>query len=119
MPKSWAIFKLVSTATFFNCSSVSNKPTSLGENFGGLDIKWTIPEGGCYLWITFPENVDMDSLQQHCFDNGVGYLSGIKFSPKGDSGHNSARLCFAYESPEKNRAGINKFAEILRQKKVI
>ena len=93
--------------------------SSLGENFGGLDIKWTIPEGGCYLWITFPENVDMDSLQQHCFDNGVGYLSGIKFSPKGDSGHNSARLCFAYESPEKNRAGINKFAEILRQKKVI
>ena len=92
---------------------------SLGENFGGLDIKWTIPEGGCYLWITFPENVDMDSLQQHCFDNGVGYLSGIKFSPKGDSGHNSARLCFAYESPEKNREGINKFAEILRQKKVI
>ena len=93
--------------------------SSLGENFGGLDIKWTIPEGGCYLWITFPENVDMDSLQQYCFDEGVGYLSGIKFSPKGDSGHNSARLCFAYESPEKNREGINKFAEILRQKKVI
>ena len=93
--------------------------SSLGENFGGLDITWTIPEGGCYLWITFPENIDMDSLQQHCFDNGVGYLSGIKFSPKGDSGHNSARLCFAYESPEKNREGINKFAQILRQKKVI
>ena len=93
--------------------------SSLGENFGGLNIKWTVPEGGCYLWITFPENVDMDSLQQYCFDEGVGYLSGIKFSPKGDSGHNSARLCFAYETPEKNREGINKFAEILRQKKVI
>ena len=93
--------------------------SSLGENFGGLDIKWTIPEGGCYLWITFPENIDMDSLQQYCFDNGVGYLSGQKFSPNGDSGHNSARLCFAYETPEKNREGINKFAELLRQKKVI
>jgi 2-aminoadipate transaminase len=93
--------------------------SSLGENFGGLDVTWTLPEGGCYLWITFSEKVDMSTLQQECFDEGVGYISGDKFSPSGKSGTNSARLCFAYESPEMNREGISKFAEILRRKKVI
>jgi hypothetical protein len=28
-------------------------------------------------------------------------------------------LCFAYETPEMNREGIGKFAEFMRQKKVI
>ena len=93
--------------------------SSLGENFGGLGVSWSIPEGGCYLWMTFPENINMNDLQQTCFDEGVGYLSGDKFSPTGQSGLNSARLCFAYESPEKNRDGIAKFAEILRKNKVI
>ena len=93
--------------------------SSLGENFGGLDVKWSIPEGGCYLWITFPETVDMAELQQTCFNEGVGYISGNNFSPKGDTGKNSARLCFAYESPEKNREGITRLAEILRKHNLI
>ena len=93
--------------------------SSLGENFGGTGVTWTVPEGGCYLWITFPENVDLVELQQECFDEGVGYLSGDRFSPSGKSGINSARLCFAYETPEMNREGIEKFAEFMRQKKVI
>ena len=93
--------------------------SSLGENFGGTGVTWTIPEGGCYLWITFPEDVDLVALQQECFDEGGGYLSGDRFSPSGKSGINSARLCFAYETPEMNREGIEKFAEFMRQKKVI
>ena len=93
--------------------------SSLGENFGGTGVSWTIPEGGCYLWITFPDDVNMADLQQECFDEGVGYLAGDRFSPSGKSGVNSARLCFAYETPEMNREGIEKFAEFMRQKKVI
>ena len=93
--------------------------SSLGENFGGTGVSWTIPEGGCYLWITFPDDVNMADLQQECFDEGVGYLAGDRFSPSGKSGVNSARLCFAYETPEMNWEGIEKFAEFMRQKKVI
>ena len=85
---------------------------SLGENFGGTGASWGTPQGGCYLWLTMPEGTPMDKLVDEAFDAGVGYLPGSAFAPNGD-GQNCARLCFAYETPEKNRDGITRLAEFL------
>ena len=48
------------------------------------------------------------------FDAGVGYLAGINFAPNGD-GQNMARLCFAFETPEKNYDGIALMAQLFRK----
>lgn len=88
---------------------------SLGENFGGTGAKWAIPQGGCYTWLTMPEDVPISDLVDEAFDAGVGYLPGASFAPNGD-GQNSARLCFGYETPEKNRDGIARLAEFLDSK---
>jgi len=85
---------------------------SLGENFGGTGAKWAIPQGGCYTWLTMPEGMPMSDLVDEAFDAGIGYLPGSNFAPNGD-GQNCARLCFAYETPEKNRDGIARLAEFL------
>ena len=59
-----------------------------------------------------PEGTPMDKLVDEAFDAGVGYLPGSAFAPNGD-GQNCARLCLAYETPEKNRDGITRLAEFL------
>lgn len=87
---------------------------SLGENFGGTGATWTNPEGGIYVWLAMPEGTKMNELQETAFEGGVGYLSGAAFAPNGDGDH-CARLCFGYESPEKNRDGIAVLAEILEK----
>ncbi|MFP6570928.1 MAG: PLP-dependent aminotransferase family protein, partial [Dehalococcoidia bacterium] len=77
--------------------------------------KWAVPQGGCYTWLTMPEGTPMSELVDEAFDAGVGYLPGVSFAPNGD-GQNCARLCFAYETPEKNRDGIARLAEFLDDK---
>jgi DNA-binding transcriptional MocR family regulator len=59
-----------------------------------------------------PEGMPMSDLVDEAFDAGIGYLPGSNFAPNGD-GQNCARLCFAYETPEKNRDGIARLAEFL------
>ena len=82
------------------------------ETFGGSGATWSTPQGGCYIWLSMPESVNMTELQPKCFEAGVGYLPGSTFSPNGNGDH-CARLCYAYESPEKNRAGIELLASLL------
>ncbi|MFW6194992.1 MAG: PLP-dependent aminotransferase family protein, partial [Chloroflexota bacterium] len=86
--------------------------SALGENFGGVGATWSEPVGGCYVWLTMPEGTRMDELQETAFESGVGYIPGVNFAPNGD-GQNCARLCFAYESPQKNREGVALLADIL------
>jgi DNA-binding transcriptional MocR family regulator len=54
----------------------------------------------------------MTTLREKAFEAGVGYQAGSIFAPNGD-GDNYARLCFGYESPEKNRDGMALLAQIL------
>ena len=90
---------------------------SLGENFGDA-ATWTKPEGGLYVWLTLPEGADLDAVQEQSFQEGVGYYSGVMFSPEG-RGHNSARLCFGYPTAEENNEGVAELARILERHGVI
>ena len=84
---------------------------SLEENFAGTGATWSRPQGGCYVWLTMPEKADLGAVQQGCMDGGVGYVAGQAFAPNNDGAH-CARLCFAFETPEKNRKGIARLAEL-------
>ncbi len=86
--------------------------TSLGESFGGTGTKWSQPEGGLYIWVTFPEHVNAAEIQPKAFEAGVGFHPGANFAPNGN-GWNCARLCFGYETPEKNRDGVALLADVM------
>ena len=47
-------------------------------------------------------------------DDGVGYIAGSNFAPN-NNGDEYARLCFAFESPEKNREGIELLARLFEK----
>jgi len=90
---------------------------ALEEHFGGSGATWSTPEGGCYVWLTMPEGSDISAIRDAVFEQGVGYVAGTNFEAdaSGRIGHNSARLCFAYESPQKNREGIALLAQLFKQ----
>ena len=87
----------------------------LEDHFGDSNALWSKPEGGCYLWLEMPPEKDISSVRDDVFAEGVGYIAGVNFSPDGH-GKNCARLCFAFESVEKNYAGIACLAEIFKSR---
>ncbi len=90
---------------------------SLLENFSDFGAKWSKPKGGCYIWLNMPEGCDISSIRDKVFSDGVGYIAGTNFEADGSGqiGHNYARLCFAFESPEKNRDGIKLLADLFKK----
>jgi DNA-binding transcriptional MocR family regulator len=64
-----------------------------------------------------PEGSDIASIRDEVFQQGVGYVAGVNFEADGTGriGHNSARLCFAFESVEKNAEGIALLAQLFKQ----
>ena len=84
---------------------------ALTESFSDCGAKWSRPQGGCYTWLTMPEGADITAVRDEVFAEGVGYLGGPNFAPNGD-GENCARLCFAFETPQKNYDGISRLAEL-------
>ncbi len=85
--------------------------SALGENFGDA-ARWSKPEGGLYVWLEMPEEIDLAGLQETVFNQGVGYYNGTMFSPEG-RGANCARLCFGHPTAETVSAGIAELARIL------
>lgn len=90
---------------------------ALEANFGGSGATWSVPEGGCYVWLTMPESSDIASIRDEVFQQGVGYVAGVNFEAdaSGTIGKNCARLCFAFESVEKNAEGIALLAQLFKQ----
>jgi len=89
---------------------------ALGENFGS-SVTWSVPQGGLYCWVKFPEGTDLAAVQEEIFDEGVSYYNGSQFSPTGQ-GSNYVRLCFGHPSVATIHEGIAEFARILDRLKV-
>ena len=90
---------------------------ALGENFGD-EAQWSKPEGGLYVWLEMPEDVDLAALQNQVFDEGVGYYNGTMFSPEG-RGANRARLCFGHPTADHVAEGVVELARIFERHGVL
>jgi 2-aminoadipate transaminase len=77
---------------------------SLAEHFGDI-ARWTDPEGGFFLWVTFENGVRTPALFEVALAQGVAFIPGTAFSPAGHF-DDALRLCFASTRPERTREGI-------------
>ena len=80
----------------------------------GSGIDWTNPEGGLFLWLTLPENMDAGELFPKAVEKNVAYVVGSAFHFD-RSGHNTMRLNFSYPSEEQIHEGIKRLAELIKQ----
>ncbi|OPX41979.1 2-aminoadipate transaminase [Ruminiclostridium hungatei] len=78
------------------------------------EVTYTRPEGGMFLWVTLPEEVNTKVLLKKSLRRGVAFVQGSAFFPNG--GHeNTMRLNFSGLSEEKIIKGISILGELLKE----
>lgn len=73
----------------------------------------TIPEGGMFVWITLPEDVDCDAVYEAAMDRGLGIVRSLAFAANPDNPGKSFRLNFSYPSVEEIKKGTKILGEVL------
>ena len=82
------------------------------------DAMMQIPEGGYYLWLTLPGDVDGDLLAQRAMAEGVNVIPGSKFFAGQFVGYprnqttpkNNIRLAFSHAGPDEIDEGVSRLA---------
>ena len=84
------------------------------KEFFPKGVKWTVPRGGMFLWVTFPKSVNTRVMFPCAVAKKVAYVVGDAFFPDG-SGHNTMRLNFSYSGDEAIREGIRRLGEVINE----
>ena len=87
---------------------------SLLEKYMPSGVSWTHPEGGLFLFVTLPEDVDTVALYDTALKAGVAYVAGSFFYTDG-SHRNTMRLNFSFIDASRMEAGVALLAEIIKK----
>jgi 2-aminoadipate transaminase len=81
------------------------------RGFIGEDARFVLPEGGYFLWVELPEEVDTSDLLTVAAERGVSFVVGRDFMIEG--GSNALRLAYSAVTPEQATEGARRLAEAL------
>lgn len=82
------------------------------ERFFPGEVKWTLPEGGMFLWVTLPGRHDSLKLLEKAVSRKVAFVPGSPFFHD-ESGHNCMRLNFSNSAPSMIEEGIERLGRII------
>jgi 2-aminoadipate transaminase len=71
------------------------------------DVRFTVPQGGYYLWCRLPEGVTARGLLREALKLGVAFLNGDVFFPD-RRGEDWMRLNFTSQTPKAIREGVKR-----------
>ena len=77
-------------------------------------VSWTEPEGGLFLFMTLPESIDTEKLFYKAVEKKVAYVVGDVFYCDG-KGKNTLRMNFSFVNNEKNKEGVKRLAEVIKE----
>jgi Transcriptional regulators containing a DNA-binding HTH domain and an aminotransferase domain (MocR family) and their eukaryotic orthologs len=86
---------------------------SLLERYMPEGVSWTHPEGGLFLFLTLPEEIDTVALYDRALSAGVAYVAGSFFYPDG-SHRNTMRLNFSFLDASRMEAGVQLLAKVIK-----
>jgi len=75
-------------------------------------VQFTEPDGGYFLWIDLPEDVDVAKLLPEAASRGVAVVKGSDFLLEG--GEHSLRLAFSAVTADQVDEGVRRLAEAVR-----
>lgn len=75
------------------------------------NVSWTKPEGGMFLWVTLPENLDAVKLLSRAIEEKVAYVPGAPFYAD-DACLNTLRLNYSNATPDQIKSGIGRLANL-------
>jgi 2-aminoadipate transaminase len=88
---------------------------ALEGEFGGVSgMSWTQPDGGLFLWIKLPDNIDRARLQELAVARGITYASGQAFHAL-NSDVPYLRLAFGWINKDDIAEGVRLLAECVRE----
>ena len=87
---------------------------ALNEQFG-TSAEFEAPQGGIFLWVKLPDNVDTLKLYQAALAAGVAINPGPEWSTNKAHSTSRLRLCFASPSKEQIREGVAVLADVCRR----
>jgi len=70
------------------------------------DIQYTIPTGGMFIWVTLPENIDMQSFVKEALKQNVAVVPGNAFLDDDTKECHSFRMNFSTPTDEKIIKGV-------------
>jgi 2-aminoadipate transaminase len=77
-------------------------------------IDWTHPEGGLFLWLTLPAQIDTEKIFSRSIEKKVAYVMGSAFHFD-RSGKNTMRLNFSYPSEDQIDTAIHRLADLFKE----
>ena len=87
---------------------------ALEEHFGA-EARWTLPQGGLFVWATLPDYIDTTDLLARALDSeGVAFVPGRAAYMDG-RGASSMRLNFAGVPDEDIREAIRRIGKVVRE----
>jgi 2-aminoadipate transaminase len=70
---------------------------------------WSRPEGGYFIWLDLPDEIDASELLVRAAGAGVTFVPGADFGGE----PNSARLAFSFVTPAEITEGIERLAKLV------
>ena len=101
--------------------SVQTVRTALAERVDRLtaalerelpEARFTPPDGGYFMWVELPEEIDVDQLFGEAKDRGVVFVKGTDFLLEG--GGNTLRLAYSGVTADQIDEGIRRLAAAVR-----
>lgn len=89
---------------------------ALEEHFGDVDVTWTKPTGGMFIWLTFAKDVNTTALLPRAVEEQkVAYVPGQPFYPNPkEQITNNLRLSFVTVPEEKIRLGVANLSKLFK-----
>lgn len=81
------------------------------ERYIGADASFVAPEGGYFLWVELPQEVDTEQLLASASERGVVFVKGSDFMLEG--GRNALRLAYSGVTPDQIEEGVRRLADAL------
>jgi GntR family transcriptional regulator/MocR family aminotransferase len=78
-------------------------------------VRFDPPQGGLFLWLPLPENMDSEKLLPLAWEEGVDFAPGNGFFPDGVGGKNWLRLNFVAQAPDQIHEGIKRLGKAVKR----
>ena len=75
---------------------------------------WTHPQGGLFLWLTFPDNLSARKVFDKCIEKNVAGVLGEFFYPNGNNDHHM-RINYSTMTDDRIVEGIKRMGEAIRE----
>jgi len=89
---------------------------AMEENFSEeTGVKWTKPEGGLFLWITVPEELNTLDLFYLAIEERVAFVPGEVCYPEGLRKYNTMRINFSFPTREEIIEGVKRLRRTIEK----